>query len=472
MPHFLIVDDDEQLCHLISQAFSDSGHHVDQAPDIMKATEQNSMKDYDVILLDVNLPDGSGLENITKFRDSNSIPEIIVITGDWNVNGARQAIRKGAWTYIQKPIRMAELKSHVDQVLLFRKEKLQKRHKNTPLMKSGIIGSSPEIKNCLELVHIAAQSNISTLITGDTGTGKELFARAIHENSSRAAKNFVVVDCAAIPKTLAETIILGHRRGAFTGAEKSSIGLVKQADGGTLFLDEIGELPLELQKTFLRVLQEHRYRPVGSLEEVESNFRLVAATNRNLDHMAAQDTFRQDLLFRLKGFEIHLPPLSGRRIDILELAGRKMDSLCRKYGEERKIFSADFIEALKTYHWPGNVRELYQTIKRVFSTTIDSKNLFEYHLPENIRIHYAERRLQNEPVLTDQYESNPRSGDSAMIEHLPWKTFKENQEAEYFRLLLVITRGNITAAGKISGISRSRLYQIFEKHDLLSRKVV
>ena len=235
-----------------------------------------------MVFLDVRMPDGDGLAMLPLIQAARSAPEIIIMTGFGNASGAELAITSGAWDYIEKGSSVKEITLSLVRALEYRKQKRSSNSTRNVVMlkRDAIIGISPAIKACLEQVAQAAECDASVLVTGETGSGKELFARAIHENSRRAPKPFVVVDCAALPDTLVESLLFGHEKGAFTGAEQSRSGLVAQANGGTLFLDEVGELPLSMQKAFLRVLQEHRFRPVGSHREVCSDFRLVAATNR------------------------------------------------------------------------------------------------------------------------------------------------------------------------------------------------
>jgi DNA-binding NtrC family response regulator len=270
---------------------------------------------YDVIFLDVRLPDGIGLDAIQKIKANSSAPEVVIITGEGDPNGAELAIQYGAWDYIEKPPSVQSVILPLVRALQYRTEK---KDAQKPLMikRDNIIGNSPQLLRSLKKLARAAQSQASVLIEGETGTGKELFAMAIHQSSSRSGKNFVVVDCAALPETLVESVLFGHAKGAFTGADQAKEGLVKQADQGTLFLDEIGELPLSLQKAFLRVLQEQRFRPIGGGSEVNSDFRLIAATNRDLDRMVQEKQFRQDLLFRIRSLVITLPPLRERPEDI------------------------------------------------------------------------------------------------------------------------------------------------------------
>jgi two-component system NtrC family response regulator len=318
------------------------------------------------------------------------------------------------------------------------------------------------MKACLYILGQAAGSDASVLITGETGTGKELLARAIHENSPRAGKNFVVVDCAALPETLVESILFGYEKGAFTGADKDTEGLVSLSRNGTLFLDEIGELPLGIQKAFLRVLQERRFRPVGSKKEVESDFRVVASTNRNLDEMVDQKRFRQDLLFRLRTLTIELPPLRERKKDIRDLVLYHHARLSERYGIGSKQFSPEFLDALAAYHWPGNVRELVNALERSLAVARQEPTLFPKHLPTHIRIHLARAGATKERAEIRETE------DTAQLTTL--RVFREKvlQEAErqYLEDLMNLTGGNIKEACRISCLSRPRLYALVKKYKI------
>jgi two-component system NtrC family response regulator len=356
--NILIIDDDEEMCYALSRMFGPQGHYANCAGSIAQGLEQTGSGNIDVVFLDVRMPDGNGLEALPHIQTSPSAPEVIIITGFGDADGAEIAIKSGAWDYIEKGCSTREMSLPLLRALEYRKQKQHAREGAKSIMalkRDGIIGASPKLTDCLDLLAQAAASETSVLITGETGTGKELFARAIHANSSRAKGPFIVVDCAALPETLVESVLFGHEKGAFTGADKSSEGLVRQAGGGTLFLDEVGELPPTTQKSFLRVLQEHRFRPVGSKKELESDFRLVAATNRNMDKMAQEGHFRDDLLFRLKSFVIELPALRERSEDIRELARHHIDRFCEKYGLTPKGFSPEFLDTLKAHPWPGNI---------------------------------------------------------------------------------------------------------------------
>jgi len=262
MAHILIIDDDKAVCRTLSAFVKSMGHKATSAYRLRSGLEQVSKNAFELIFLDINLPDGDGLNAIAKIKSMPNPPEIVVITGAGNKNGAKIAIETGAWDYIQKPCGMDDIRLLVTRVLQYRKEKSY-NNKMLFIKRSGIIGTSPEVTHCLDLVAKAAATEANVLITGETGTGKELFAKAIHENSSRRKKPFVVVDCAALTETLIESELFGYVKGAFTGADQARAGLVKEADGGTLFLDEVGELPISQQKAFSSCASGTLFSPGG-----------------------------------------------------------------------------------------------------------------------------------------------------------------------------------------------------------------
>jgi two-component system, NtrC family, response regulator len=453
MARILILDDDRILAAMLADQMIASGHTPECAHTLAGGVRMAHSQPYDVVLLDVQLPDGNGLEQFHRFKNAPSEPEVIIITGQGEADGAEKAILSGAWGYIEKPHVIRELSLQLTRALQYRQEKRKVREVPVALKRGRIIGSSPAISKCLDQVARAASSDVTVLVTGPTGTGKELFAKAIHENSSRAGKNFVVVDCAALPETLIESTLFGHVKGAFTSADKHQDGLVKHADGGTLFLDEVGELPLNIQKTFLRLLQEHEYRPIGSAKPLYSNFRLVAATNRDLNDCVHRGAFREDLLFRLQAFCVDLPPLCDRQEDIRELAMYFIAGLCQRYGMENKGVAGDFIEALTAYSWPGNIRELYQTIEQVFTSPLLGSTCFAIHLPEKFRVQQARAGFSG------------REKDAETDGSLPsWREYQDVCEKEYILKLRHIANGNVSRACKIAGMSRTRLYQLLNKH--------
>lgn len=335
---------------------------------------------------------------------------------------------------------------------------------NTDDRFGDIVGNSEKHSACLRSLLEAATSDASVLLCGETGTGKELFARAVHQNSSRAHGNFVAVDCTVLPETIVSSLLFGHKKGSFTGADKTSEGLIRQAHGGTLFLDEVGELSPPQQKAFLRVLQEHRFRPIGSSVEVNSDFRLVAATNRDLPQCVARGQFRQDLLYRLQSYHIMLPPLRDRSDDIKVLAGYHVDRLCNKYGFRTKQLTTEFIRTLTLYPWPGNVRELINSLEQALFMAQQEAILFPKHLPQHIRIQVAKATLPSHRIS----DSRP---SAYTVNNLPClQDFRIGvfglAEKQYLESLVQHTGQDVSQACQLSGLSRSRLYSLLKKHQI------
>ena len=450
---------------MLTEMVGRAGHDAAKASTVNEALRKVVENDYDVVFLDIRLPDGNGLDALPLIRKSPSQPEVIIITGFGDPDGAELAMRNEAWDYLQKPSSVRDMTLTLTRAIQYREEKKQQKQ---PLIlkREGIIGSSPQIDAVMNLLAQAAGNEANVLITGATGTGKELFAWAIHNNSRRAGKNFVVVDCTALPETLVESILFGHEKGAFTGADKMRDGLVRQAHGGTLFLDEVGELPLTIQKSFLRVLQDRSFRPIGGKDIIESDFRLIAATNRDLSHMASEGRFREDLLFRIRTLSIDLPPLKNRTSDIEELTKHYIAKFCTRYGIAQKGFSPEFLEALKGYEWPGNVRELINTLERALSASFNEPTLFPKHLPTDLRVHLAK-----ESVDKDGASRSITSDEKKPSSSLPdMKSYRESAvsdaERRYLTELKAITGGNIKEACRISGLSRPRLYALLKEHGL------
>ncbi len=459
MAEILIIDDDPQVGETIGSLFERSGHHYTLEYTMDKGLARAMSSGYDLVFLDVNLPDGCGLDIINDLRGTISQPEVIIITGAGDANGAEIAINSNAWDYIEKGSSIKEFILSSTRALQYRQEKLASR-KPVALELDHIVGKSAEMKKCYDLVAQAAFSLADVLITGETGTGKELIARAIHQNSSRAAKNFVVVDCAALPSSMIGSVLFGHEKGAFTGAEHRHKGLIAQAEGGTLFLDEVGELSLEMQKNFLRVLQEHRYRPLGSEVEYQSNFRLIAATNKNINHQVQTGEFRQDLLFRLKTLEIKLPPLRKRLEDIKSIAAFHQKQISVRYGGNDKSFSAEFLDALETYNWPGNVRELVNAIEFAYSKAGRNKTLLNQHLPLDIRVSGIRRK-----IIGKNPAANGENHIPAETETLPsLKEYRTQMDKLYLDKLMHIAMGEVKKAIEISGLSRSAFYALQQKY--------
>ncbi len=468
MAKILIIDDDKAICTSLQAAIDRMGHESESVHSIFDGQEKALTESFDAILLDVNLPDGNGLSLLPKLRSNSSYPEVIIMTGEGDPDGAELAIKNGAWDYIEKPLSIESMTLPLTRALQYMEEKKVAAN-SIVLKREGIMGECEKIRHCLDQVAQAALSDVNVLITGETGTGKELFASAIHDNSNRRDNNFVIVDCAALPETLVESTLFGHVRGAFTGADRDKEGLIKQADKGTLFLDEIGELPMSVQKTFLRVLQEKKFRPVGGKEEIKSDFRLIAATNRNLDKMTKEHKFRQDLLFRIQALPICLPPLRERVQDIKELTMYVISKSCERERIGTKGFSPEFIKTLEAYNWPGNVRELVNVLEGAISKARYEPTLFPKHLSDQIRINLARS------AISDNSDKNIRNGEK--ISNIPAsriiptiKEFRENiiyeNEKKYLRELLSITKGDIKEACRIAGLGRARLYGLMKTYGI------
>ena len=465
MGKILIIDDDEMICETMRRVFKDMGHDVKFALTLAKGQKAAESQAPDVVFLDVRLPDGNGLERLPVIQAAPSKPEVIIITGYADSDSAAIAIENNAWDYIKKPASIDTIELTLKRALRYREEKQAARSMIT-LKREKIIGSSPKLMASLDLAARAASSNASIFIFGETGTGKELFARAIHDNSMRSGNNFVVVDCGALPETLTESILFGHTKGAFTGADRTKDGLVKQADKGTLFLDEIGELAPAVQKAFLRVLQERRFRPIGAKKEIESDFRPVVASNRNLEEMVKTGKFRQDLLYRISAIKIALPPLSERTQDIKELVIHHTGVLCDSYQIAMKGFSSDFFDVLAAYSWPGNVRELFSALEWAIAQAPLEPTLFSKHLPPHIRIHALRSDLAPETELQLFGKTTVE-----LPEKLPkWKAYRnallEEGETRYLQNLMTRTAGDVKKAAVISGLSRPRLYELLRKYKI------
>jgi two-component system NtrC family response regulator len=465
MANVLIIDDEKLVCDSIANVLKDMGHHPTCVLTLKEGLEKARAEDFEVVFLDVRMPDGSGLDILQDIQKTSPSPEVIIITGYGDPDGAELAVKNGAWDYIEKPLSVREIRLPFTRALQFHEEK-KRASSSINLKRKGIVGESTQISSCLDIVAQAAVSDANVLIMGETGSGKELFAWAVHQNSARADNNFVVVDCAALPETLVESVLFGHRKGAFTGADRTQEGLIKQADKGTLFLDEVGELSSSVQKSFLRVLEERRFRPVGGRQEVRSDFRLVAATNRDLEKIIKQGKFREDLLHRLRTLVIKLPPLREIPEDLEELVTYYIRKLCRKFKINIKGISPGFWDVLRAYSWPGNTRELIQALERTIITAQDDSTLFPKHLPHHIRIKVArasvEDRTDEQLNLRKEAES---SNDLPELQDVR-EAAVAGVEKQYLNDLMEITGRDIKQACKISGLSRSRLYTLLKKYNI------
>lgn len=465
MAKVLIIDDDKLVGDSIANVIKSSGHNPTCAFTLKEGLEKARSEDFEVVFLDVRMPDGSGLDILQDIQQSPSSPEVIIITGYGDPDGAELAIKNGAWDYIEKPLTVREIKLPFTRALQYHEEK-RRASSSVSLKRKEIVGESAQIYSCLDILAQAAMSDANVLITGETGTGKELFAWAVHQNSSRANNNFVVVDCAVLPETLVESVLFGHRKGAFTGADRAQEGLIKQADRGTLFLDEVGELPPQVQKSFLRVLQERRFRPVGGKQEVKSDFRLVAATNRNLEKLVKEGKFREDLLHRLRTLVIALPPLREIPDDLEELVIYYSRKLCNQYKMDLKGFSPGFWDVLRSYDWPGNTRELIQALERAIIAAQNEPTLFPKHLPHHIRIKVARASIKDKSNRRISLDKEAESSTDLPSLQNVREAAVADVEKQYLDDLMAVTGRDIKRACKISGLSRSRLYTLLKKYNI------
>ncbi|MCP4340135.1 MAG: sigma-54-dependent Fis family transcriptional regulator [Desulfobulbaceae bacterium] len=468
MGKVLIIDDSITTCELLQHLIEKIGHCAEYHHTLSDGLMAVQNGEFDVVFLDVMMPDGSGLDHIKDIQNHQSAPEVIIITGAGSTNGAEIAIKSGAWDYLQKPISPKKILLPIKRVLEYKKNLKSSMARPNLLKRDKIIGTSKELENALQQLARAAHNESNVLITGETGTGKEIFAQTLHENCDRSAHPLIIVDCASLPENLIESAMFGHVKGAFTGADRSTDGLVKMADTGTLFLDEIGELNLVLQKTLLRVLQEKTFRPVGSVREQQSDFRLIAATNRNLKTMVREGAFREDLYFRLQSQLIEIPSLRVRKEDIAQLVVHYSKVITEKYNLRSKGFSPEFFETLNAYQWPGNVRELIHVIEQAIFSSQDEPIMFRKHLPEELRIKFIDIQLTGETdtdsqsppqlLISDTKTLMPYSESRAMVIEL----FEKN----YLEHLMHTSDGKIKRALEIAQLGRTRLYTLLKKHHI------
>jgi two-component system NtrC family response regulator len=461
----LIIDDDPRINTILTDLADRMGSRTHCAGTIGQGLDALSKDAYDLIMLDVGLPDGNGLHILPQIRQTGNPPEVIILTGNGDPDAAELAIKNGAWDYLVKPATIPDIMFKIERALTYRREK-QASPLPKVLKRDDIVGNSPGFNAVLERVAQASCSDANVLIYGETGTGKELMARTIHENSDRAGQPFVIVDCAALPETLVESILFGHMKGAFTGADADRTGLIRQAHGGTLFLDEVGELPISTQKKFLRLIQERRFRPVSGKNEIESDFRLIAATNRDLDAMVEKKRFRSDLLFRIRVFSIDTIPLRRRPQDIKLLTTHHLNHLYETTGTETKGLSVEFLTALQQYRWPGNVRELFHALEEALCTAGGESTLYAHHLPVRIRAILTRMMVSATTSANPDRQDVREVGDSSDDEWVPLADYRDRMDRRYLERLLKAPNGKRNEACRISGLSRTRLFELLKKHDL------
>ncbi len=439
----LIIDDEEKLRKLLFRIISLEGYDVHEAGTLREAGKMLERNNYHLVLCDVKLPDGNGVEFIPEFKSKYPLTEIVSLTAYGTIHDGVKAMKSGAFDYLTKGddndkiiplIEKAVEKASQAQKLqrLLDKEK-SKYHFET------IIGDSPLMDHAVKLSKKVAGTDTSVLLIGETGTGKEVFANAIHQASTRSSENFVAVNCSAFGKDILASEIFGHKAGSFTGATKDKRGLFEEADGGTLFLDEIGEMDQELQSKLLRVLENGTFLKVGDTKETKVDVRIIAATNRNLEEEANKENFRLDLFYRLSTFTIQLPPLRDRIKDIEILAENFVDEFSLKFKRGRTTMSEDFKRMLLNHEWKGNVRELRNVIERAL--IISESDVLE---PDTLPF----------VASTTGFSSAPASFMLSEMEKI------------HIQRVLQHTEGNKTEAARLMGIGLTTLYRKIEEYEI------
>ena len=363
----LVVDDEETARRFVAEALGDAGYEALEAGTLAQANKAVDAGAADIILLDIFLPDGSGLTLLDRVSRENPSPPVIMMTAFGEVDIAVEAMKKGAQDFLQKPLDLERLLQAVErtrEIVSLRRE-LDLLRRSSQGQIEWIVGENPRVQQIAREAQRAAAASVSVLITGETGTGKEVLAQSIRTMGPRAARPFVPVNCAALPETMIESELFGHEAGAFTGATKRKPGLLEVADGGILFLDEISSTKPDMQAKLLRILDEHRFRRVGGVTEIAVDIQIIAASNRNLPEMLKAGTFRDDLFYRLKVVDLHLPPLRERIVDIPALVGTFIRQINLATGNSITGITPRALSALEAYRWPGNIRELRHLIERV-----------------------------------------------------------------------------------------------------------
>lgn len=390
----LFADDEESLQDLMSMELPRMGHTVTVCPDGRSAVARLQQQNFDCLLVDLDMPGMSGIDVIRHAKERSPETEAIVLTGKQSLESAVLAMRYGACDYLTKPCRLTELKELLGKLLARRdtvKQLHASRRSKANSQQTQLIGVHPSMQAVKKLVSKVAPTQSTVLIRGETGCGKELVARSVHVESLRRDKPFVAVNCGALPENLIESELFGHRKGSFTGADANREGLFEVANGGTIFLDEIGELPLGMQAKLLRVLESGDIRRVGDNQPFKVDVRSVCATHRNLEQMVEQGQFREDLMFRINTFEIHLPALRDRTTDIPELALHLFRAFYQGNLPDEALFSPEAMELLVHHVWPGNVRELANVIEHA-SILCEQPPILLEHLPRQ----FTDRRLRKE----------------------------------------------------------------------------
>ncbi len=450
----LVVDDEPTIRTAISSYLKSFNFSVIVAEDGEVAKAVVDEGPLDLVITDVNMPNFDGLQLLSYVKEQSPQAEVILITGYGTVDMAVEAMRRGAFIFLQKPIKLPDLKEQVEKALGLILDRevststIRNRIHKDSLMGKIVKSEHPTMMELFSIAKVISPTDSTVLITGESGTGKEILAQYIHYNSGREESPLVPVNCGAIPENLMESELFGHVKGAFTGAVNARKGRIKAADGGTLFLDEVGELPLHMQVKLLRVLQEKEFEPVGSSKTEKANFRVVAATNKDLEKEALEGRFREDLYYRLNVIPLHIPPLRNRPDDILKLATFFVEKFNREKNCRINGFSDDVKEELKRYDWPGNIRELENIIERL--VIINQRGIIEAdNLPSKIRAKDAGMDVQVPSEIP--------------VDGIAFNDEIDKLERKMIVMALKKTNGNRNQAAKLLNLNRTTLVEKIKK---------
>ncbi|MDQ2779924.1 MAG: sigma 54-interacting transcriptional regulator [Pseudomonadota bacterium] len=434
----LVVDDDIDMLRLLAMRLNSAGYRVSSAESAEAALAQIELSRPQVVISDVQLPGADGLALFDRIRSAHPALPVILLTAHGTIPDAVEATSRGVFTYLTKPFDGKLLLEQVAKALALAAPAADDT-RAPAAWRSAIVSHSARMNELLSEALLVARSDVSVLIRGESGSGKELLAQAVHHASSRAAKPFVAVNCSAIPEALLESELFGHVKGAFTGALANHRGLFQAADGGSLFLDEIGDMPLALQVKLLRVLQERSVRPVGANQSVPIDVRILSATHRDLDAALADGSFREDLYYRLNVVTLSLPTLAERREDIPLLAQHFLGQIAARHGRRINGFAPDALRALATAPWPGNVRQLHNVVEQVCALATAPL----------IPLALVQRALRTPGV-----------------EALSYAEARSRFERDYLVGLLKLTDGNVADAARLAERNRTEFYRLLQRHDL------
>jgi two-component system nitrogen regulation response regulator NtrX len=439
----LVVDDEPGIRESLASVLQDEGYRVDAVETGEACLEKLGKKRFDLVLLDIWLPGIDGVRTLEKIQATESPPLIIMISGHGTIDAAVRSTKLGAFDFLEKPLSIDKtlltLRHAVDQIKLTAQNRLLRDQLEG---QQRIIGDSVPMKALRQQLGLAAPTSGRVLVYGESGTGKELVARALHNLSPRAQQLFVEVNCAAIPEELIESELFGHVKGSFTGAVEDKVGKFAQADTGTLFLDEVGDMSLRTQSKVLRVIEEQRFTPIGSGNNLTVDVRVIAATNKNLEEEIQKGNFREDLFYRLNVIPFYVPPLREHPEDIPALANYFLGEFARAYGRRPKQFSESALETILHYRWPGNVRELKNLVERMV-IMVPGERIERRHLPPN---------LYRDPGRSGP----PRPGTSGFSS---LQEARAAYERDYILRKLQENHGNVSRTAEVLGLERSHLYR-------------